>query len=334
LITLLLGGLTLAWLLFRGAFPQMWADHLASAHSQVLLALLLLAVVPAALLPRWWLRPGPPLMVIAFWLIELWMLPAAPVASEGAPGALRLLSLNAQGDAQNADCVLALIDTIDPDVVCLQEASGDKTDLGERLLDAYPHQLKSQPGFRWFTMLLSKHPLDIVDKAPRRVMARYEEGSLQSAVVHAPGGSLLIGTCHLIRGHEHEAIWEAGNRAANEVSDHLAETARARGVPALLAGDLNGGPLAQRGRNVYLDGAWRFAQRPWPWHGTWPSRLPSLLRIQLDQVFVTPGLGVASYQVGGSVGSDHLPIIVELTFAGYPPGGKRTQPGVEPREQP
>ncbi len=305
-------GLVLLTLLFQGRFPQPSADHLASAHNQLLLALLALSLIEAAVLSRHWLRPIPPILVLTFWLGQMLALPVAPSWSESDGPSLRLLSLNAQGDMQNLTTILRLIEETDPDVVCLQEASGDKTDIGDALAEAYPYQLPSRPGFGWFTTLLSRHPIEPVDQAPRRVMATYEQGALQSAIVHAPQGSVLIGTCHLIRGHEHRAIRSAGNRAASQVGDRLAAQAREFGLPAILAGDLNGGPFSARGRNLRAGGDWLLAQPPYPWHGTWPSHLPALLRVQPDQIYVTTGLSIRRQRVGGSVDSDHRPIIADI----------------------
>ncbi len=310
---IVLAGLVLLVVAPRDLVNAPWLDYVASAYNQLGLGLLLAAGVAAGLLRRW-RRPIPVALVLLVWFGQIRLLPAAPGLSRDDSPRYILLSLNAQGDARNAEKVRALIRRVDPDIICLQEASGDKKSLGGEFLDAYPYQLKSQPGFRWFTTLLSRHPILPVDQAPRRVMAKYEEGSLQSAVVETPGGSILVGTCHLIRGPEHVAIWEAGNRAAFEVAAHLAATAEALGVPAVLAGDLNGGPFSRRGRNVRAAGPWRLAHRPYPWLGTWPSSLPGVLRVQPDQVYLTPGMGVVSCRVGGSVGSDHRPIIVEFGF--------------------
>ncbi len=309
----LLTGLTVLLLACSGQFEPRWLDLIASAHNPLLFGLLVVAVLAAVLLRRWW-RLLPLSVVPAVSVVLLQPLPVAPPLPAGVTDRYVLLSFNARGDSQNAAEVLALIGEVDPDIICLQEASGDKTRLGDALRESYPFQLESRPGFRWFTTLLSRHPIQVIDQAPRRVMARYEEGSLQSAIVETPAGSILVGTCHLIRGQDHLTVWKAGNQAALHVSQHLAQTAGELDMPAILAGDLNGGPLSRRGRNVRAGGPWRLAQRPYPWHGTWPSHLPAPLRVQPDQVYLTDGLGVHSQRTGPSAGSDHRPIIVEFGF--------------------
>ncbi len=44
---------------------------------------------------------------------------------------------------------------------------------------------------------------------------------------------------------------------------------------------------------------------------TWPTSLP-LLMIPLDHCLLSPGLRVTSFEVGPRVGSDHLPVLVEI----------------------
>lgn len=46
---------------------------------------------------------------------------------------------------------------------------------------------------------------------------------------------------------------------------------------------------------------------------TWPMFFP-LLSIPLDHCLVSPGIGINACRSGPDIGSDHLPLIVELAF--------------------
>lgn len=48
---------------------------------------------------------------------------------------------------------------------------------------------------------------------------------------------------------------------------------------------------------------------------TWPTFLPRLLRLPIDQCFVSRELNISSIKTGAQIGSDHLPLIVELDVA-------------------
>ena len=56
-------------------------------------------------------------------------------------------------------------------------------------------------------------------------------------------------------------------------------------------------------RDLYGRHAWRGYS--WP---TWSS----LLRVPLDNCFLSDGLGVRAYRDGPNVGSDHRPLVVDL----------------------
>ncbi|MCC7049756.1 MAG: endonuclease/exonuclease/phosphatase family protein [Alphaproteobacteria bacterium] len=86
---------------------------------------------------------------------------------------------------------------------------------------------------------------------------------------------------------------------------------RVAAVPGrkLVLGDLNAVPwgavltgLARRGGVVRLGGI----------EGTWPSILPFPGRIAIDHALVDPSLAPSRARTGPALGSDHLPVIVEV----------------------
>lgn len=48
-----------------------------------------------------------------------------------------------------------------------------------------------------------------------------------------------------------------------------------------------------------------------------------LLAVQLDHCLHTQELSVTAFRTGGDIGSDHLPIIVDLSFRRHRPEGVR-----------
>ena len=80
----------------------------------------------------------------------------------------------------------------------------------------------------------------------------------------------------------------------------------------ILVGDLNAvpwsavlGELERRGGLVRLGGL----------EGTWPSLLPWPMQITIDHALTDPSLASAPVRIGPNLGSDHLPVIVELRVA-------------------
>jgi endonuclease/exonuclease/phosphatase (EEP) superfamily protein YafD len=45
---------------------------------------------------------------------------------------------------------------------------------------------------------------------------------------------------------------------------------------------------------------------------TWPSWGPAIIRLPIDQIFISGKLAIRDYDVGPAVGSDHLPLLADI----------------------
>lgn len=84
--------------------------------------------------------------------------------------------------------------------------------------------------------------------------------------------------------------------------------------PKIVVGDLNTSPLAASFRRFVAESGLVDAAQGFGWQATWPAALGQPLRIRLDHVLHSRDLGVAHFAVGPRIGSDHLPIVVDLTL--------------------
>ena len=80
----------------------------------------------------------------------------------------------------------------------------------------------------------------------------------------------------------------------------------------IVLGDLNTTPWSAGYRELLEEAGLEDTREGYGLQTTWPSFLPAALRIPVDHVLVTPDLAAADRQVGPEVGSDHLPVWVEL----------------------
>jgi endonuclease/exonuclease/phosphatase (EEP) superfamily protein YafD len=115
----------------------------------------------------------------------------------------------------------------------------------------------------------------------------------QLLVVHPPG-ALLPGD---VDTHEHELA-------------AFGEWAREHGPRSAVCGDLNAAPWTRSLRDALAEGELRAALPGGFFAGSWP-RLPSPLRVAIDGCLVGRGLK-ARAELGPGVGSDHLPVLIEL----------------------
>lgn len=107
--------------------------------------------------------------------------------------------------------------------------------------------------------------------------------------------------------------WREG---AHQVGVHLEQIARlrARGVPVVLAADLNSAPAGSRGRTLARAGM-RACKPLLAPAGTFPAWLPWPLRLSIDDAWRSPELRVVRWEPAGAGGSDHGAVLVELAPA-------------------
>jgi endonuclease/exonuclease/phosphatase (EEP) superfamily protein YafD len=82
--------------------------------------------------------------------------------------------------------------------------------------------------------------------------------------------------------------------------------------PVIVAGDFNSVSTGRIGRQVKGD----IGLHPAPGYpGTWPDDLPAPLGMTIDQVYASPDLAFVSRRLGRPSGSDHRPVVTEVTRA-------------------
>jgi endonuclease/exonuclease/phosphatase (EEP) superfamily protein YafD len=100
---------------------------------------------------------------------------------------------------------------------------------------------------------------------------------------------------------------KARNQHFEAIADHL----RRMPAPKILVGDLNStvwSPYFAEtiGRTGMVDAREGFGLLP-----TWPTWLP-VMKIPIDQCFVSPDVEIVNLKAGPHIGSDHLPLIIDL----------------------
>ncbi len=86
-------------------------------------------------------------------------------------------------------------------------------------------------------------------------------------------------------------------------------------IPVVVAGDLNATPWTEGFRLLTGPADLVNSQEGFGYSPTWPTQLPSFLRIPLDHVLHSRELTVTKREIGPRLSSDHNPIRVELGFA-------------------
>lgn len=250
---------------------------------------------------RWGLGFSLGLLVWGLFELMPWYLPPAGVAVQSGPKILLANMLFANPESAPLQ---KLIKQEQPDLIVLMEIHDRHLTLMKRLRPIYPYFSQSDSGVggvgAW-----SKTPLQV--RAVKMGPAEFPTLLMQ---LSWQGESLELIATHPAAPVDKQAFRQR-NQEFSAINDYL----RSRSGRHLLLGDLNVTPWSPYYRRLVQgtnlsNGRIGFGIQP-----TWPVDLPALLRLPLDHVLISPGLGVQSLSTGPQLGSDHLPLIFKLVLS-------------------
>jgi endonuclease/exonuclease/phosphatase family metal-dependent hydrolase len=210
---------------------------------------------------------------------------------------------------------VAVIETIEPDLICLQEVDSH---VRRSSLDDQPALLADHFGFHalfqlnvpvgrsggYGNLILSRWPLEISRQHSLRIGTRKPRG-LQIARVTTPSGTLALANWHLGLTHDEQV------RQARMFLEHSHEQVW-HDLPMILAGDTNdwGNRLL---RKTLAHGGFRQASLPIVHCRSFPAWFPVA---SLDKVFVRKEIAhvhthVPSFRLARTA-SDHRPLVAEF----------------------
>ena len=220
---------------------------------------------------------------------------------------LRLMTANVlMGNRKSAE-LLALIEKVDPDVVFLVETDRWWAEQLRPLRQRYPHYLEHPLENTYGLLLYSRSPLV---EPHLRFLIQDDIPSLYFRLKLPAGGMVDLYAIHPrppVPGEHHRST----ERDAELLV--VGKQVKAANRPALVFGDLNdvawshtthlfqriSGLLDPRiGRGIFA---------------TFHAQIP-LLRWPLDHVFFSDDFRLAHMQVLPGVGSDHFPVLIEVSF--------------------
>jgi endonuclease/exonuclease/phosphatase (EEP) superfamily protein YafD len=241
-------------------------------------------------------------VLLAFMVWPQWF-PAGPAADPEAP-VVRLYSANLFHLNNDTAAIRRSIEAANPDIIVLIElGEAPRHDL-DRLLEGYPHRSISMPPDREQdrprSLIASRWPLTARAATPPGLQA-------VAVTSQTPLGPIDVVGVHLTRPWPFQNSW-------GQISQTMALDDLVRGLngPVIAAGDFNSVSAARIGKQIRRD----IGLRPAPgFPGTWPAGLPSVLGLTIDHVYASPDLAFVSRRLGDATGSDHRPVVTEITRA-------------------
>ncbi len=218
---------------------------------------------------------------------------------------LRILHANVYTGNDEHARVLELIRREAPDIISLQEINRSWLSALNALEADYPHRLTRAREDNFGIGAWSKYPFK-----------RSEILTVESLPVLDLTVSHAAGDFHILMVHPLPPIggeyFERGQASLAAVNAHSSDG------PRLVIGDLNTTPFSRNfpglARGGLLPGELSSASRGFGVLRTWRSQ--SVVRIPIDHVLTSRHWRVHDIRVGADIGSDHLPLIADLSLRG------------------
>ncbi len=306
----LLGAATLA-----GFLARLWWVFELATHFRPHLALGLAVLTVVWLVQRRWWRAA---IGSALALLNALLVLAAiwPTRSPGTPSGtpLRLVSLNVHTDNQNHAAALKFLQNAEADVILVMEVNDTWLEALQPLRARYP-AVVAQPREDNFGIAL-------YSRLPLTNSAILELGS---AAVPSLATTLTVGgqPVWLLGTHPLPPGSAAYARRRNEQLQQIAALVRRQTPPVIVLGDLNCTPWSPDFRELRRASGLKNAAARCGLVGSWPAAFP-FGRLPLDHGLVSPAIRVLDKQTGPPVGSDHLPLIIDLIIPAQT--GRRSNP--------
>jgi endonuclease/exonuclease/phosphatase (EEP) superfamily protein YafD len=268
--------------------------------------LLSLALLVAAALRHWPIAAAAAVGIV----LNVWPMYGAFFGPGTSPAlnarAVRVVAFNVNIANSKLPAIATYLESQAVDVAVLEELSPANAEQLAVLLPRMPHRyLAESEGVRG-VVILSRWPL--IAPQPAR-----QDGVLFAARVDVDLGDRQF---RLYGAHLNwPVIWKAArgrNAQLRALGRELAECPHA----CVVVGDFNVTPWSSHFRDVLKTPGVYDCAAGRGLLGTWPSVLPAVLRIRIDQCVVAGAMSVADVRVGESVRSDHFATINDLLIGG------------------
>jgi endonuclease/exonuclease/phosphatase (EEP) superfamily protein YafD len=219
----------------------------------------------------------------------------------------RLVAANVLTSNQNKDAALEFLRKADADVILLIETDERWLEALEPLFDTYPNRVVEPRDDNFGIALFSRPPLtntSVIDVGTADVPSIATDVVLGSQSIH------LLGT--------HAWPPSSSNHAflRNNQLEQIAAFVRRQSGPVVVVGDLNATPWSPYFADLLRDSGLKNSSQGRGLFGSWHANLP-VLRIPLDHCLVSPEIHVLDKRLGPNIGSDHLPVIVDLQISSH-----------------
>lgn len=252
---------------------------------------------------------------IALAALSLWVVPVLlPREEPAAARTLRIAYANVNAWNEPSDQALRWFASTDADAVALIECSPEWAEAIREVAGpggrTWPHECaridaESIAGVALFT----RHPM----RDAHAFIGPEGRFPMVDAVIESPAGPLRIMVAHPV-----PPVGFAAMQRRNAEIGWLAQRCADSTMPTAIVADFNDTEFGRALTDFRARSGMRSAASATGLVTTWPARVggmpwPAPLRIAIDHCFVSREIGIASLSAGPAIGSDHLPLVIDIS---------------------
>lgn len=255
--------------------------------------------------PKWSLLLAVAMAWCAIGVFSIYLPGAQPPAG---PQKLKLMSFNVWDENQDDQDVIAVIEDEDPDILFVLEYCGHWTKSLRRIEDRYPYKILEPRWHGFGIAVFSKDPF--LSSEVHQIAKTSTDTPTIIFRMKLGDQTLRVAGIHTLSPTDHVRL-EIRNEQLAEISKLLTRSTE----PTIVMGDFNCTPWSPFLRDVIKKTGFRDSRQGFGIQASWPAELWPL-RIPIDQAFVSEQIHVHERRLGENAGSDHFPLIIEMSIAG------------------
>jgi endonuclease/exonuclease/phosphatase (EEP) superfamily protein YafD len=236
----------------------------------------------------------------------LWVYLPLP-ANQPPPGSeiIKVMSFNVLAGNRQSKLVLEEIARSDPDFVSILEYSGTQHQRLDELKERYPYHARHPRWHGFGIAVFSKRPLS--NTKVHQLTEGQTDCPMIITEVEVGGRSIRLAAVHVVSPTSRLRM-DVRNQQLIEVADHLVQ----QDIPTVVMGDFNCTPWSPFLQDFTQVTGYRDSREGFGQQSTWRADV-WWLQIPIDHAFVSDDIYVHSRVVGNPAGSDHMPIVLEIS---------------------
>ena len=220
---------------------------------------------------------------------------------------IRLMSFNTLATNTDFDSTIDEIREHDPDIVAVIEYANMWHVALDALNESYPHQHRDPRWHGYGIAIFSKFPLESAVSIP--LTEEEIDNPAASVSFEVDGQRVRLMAVHVMSPINRYRL-ELRNRQFEEIADHL----NAESSPVILVGDMNCTPSSMYLANLIEEAKLRDSRKGFGIQASWPTFAPTLA-VPIDHILVSETVHIHDRFIGEAGGSDHWPVIVDLSVS-------------------